>query len=654
MTPSDPASTATDNAARLELQSLRQQTATVQARAEHRERQRMQACATARLLLFAVFSVVAIRAVAERTSLAPVGLSALAFVAAVAIHTRVRDAHAWARRRRFLAEESLARLAGATGPGGAGTLPAQPCSALDAGLPVYRDEGRTDELDADTRQDLGVEGPAPSLWHLLDTTQTSLGARRLRRMLRHPLLDAADIRARQAAVAELARERAWRDELLAAFAVARGAPLARVPAFLAAPRLLEAGPLRGVALFCAAGLPASALAWITLPAARPVVLPAVLACAAVSLVLHGFLVRRALPLRDSYLEMEPLVKLASAVAPRVLAQAAGSVVLRELGQELSAWVSGRAGSRLATLRRALRFLHLHETGAMYPVLEMVTSWELNALFILEAGIKHHGATWERVAGALGELEALCALAVDADERGPGPWPEIVDGPPCLEIDSGVHPLLAARGAVPNDASLGGEARLLLVTGSNMAGKSTFLRMVALHVVLAQLGSPARARRVRLTPVRLRSLIHVRDSLADGKSYFLVEVERVRDLLQLTAREPRVLVVVDELFRGTNSVERVAASRAIARHWAATGALFVLATHDLDLARLADPERVPGTVAWHFPDEIVAGALRFPYRLQPGWSNTHNALRLLELSGYPETIVQAARAEAERRWAETGG
>jgi DNA mismatch repair ATPase MutS len=345
--------------------------------------------------------------------------------------------------------------------------------------------------------------------------------------------------------------------------------------------------------------------------------------------------------------------LAAAVAPRVLAHTPESPVLAGLRDELAAWVSGRAGSRLRTLRRALRFLHLHETGALYPVLEMATSWELNALFVLEAGIKHDGATWERVAGALGDLEALCALAVDADERAPGPWPEILSGPPALEIEQGVHPLLQGRGAVPNDARLGGATRLALVTGSNMAGKSTFLRMTALQVVLAQLGSPVRARSMRLSPLRLRSLIHVRDSLADGKSYFLVEVERVLELIRLTGQEAHVFVVVDELFRGTNSVERVAASRAIARHWAASRALFLLATHDLDLARLADPQDVPGTTAWHFPDEIQDGALRFPYRLQPGWSNTHNALRLLELAGYPPAIVQEARGEAAERWAQSG-
>jgi DNA mismatch repair ATPase MutS len=356
--------------------------------------------------------------------------------------------------------------------------------------------------------------------------------------------------------------------------------------------------------------------------------------------MHLALRRRTALLRDAYRELEPMVHVARAVAPPLAGatdptlQAAYAVLVRE----------AHAAPRIAA---ALRGLRLQDTGALYPVLEVLTSVELVSLCALEALVKRPGAGWERVAGALGDVEALVALAIDADERAPLAVPAIDAGPPHVEIEAGTHPLLDARRAVANDVALGGDVRLALVTGSNMAGKSTFLRMVAANVVLAQAGARVRARALRVTPLRVHAHIHVRDSLADGKSTFLVEVERVREVLDAAAASPDVLGILDELFRGTNSIERIAAGRAIAMHLAATGALFLVATHDPELAHLA-AERVPGTAALHFGDAIEAGRMVFPYRVAPGLARTRNALRLLEIAGYPPAVVAAARQEAGGR------
>ena len=130
--------------------------------------------------------------------------------------------------------------------------------------------------------------------------------------------------------------------------------------------------------------------------------------------------------------------------------------------------------------------------------------------------------------------------------------------------------------------------------------------------------------------------------------FKVEVERVREVIEVVGRQPQVLAVFDELFRGTNSIERIAAGRAIARHLAASGGLFLLATHDHELARLAEEDAADGVVAWHFGDDVVDGTLHFSYALQPGVSRAHNAIRLLEEAGYPSAIVSRARAEAGQR------
>jgi DNA mismatch repair ATPase MutS len=303
--------------------------------------------------------------------------------------------------------------------------------------------------------------------------------------------------------------------------------------------------------------------------------------------------------------------------------------------------------RLPVVAQQLRMLHLQELGFLYGVLQLVTLWDLHWLLALEEEVKRDPRRFARLAGALADLEAHVALATYAAEQAGTCWPDILAEPsPRLEIESGEHPLLAFGTAVPNDVRLADETRVAIVTGSNMSGKSTFLRMVALNVVLAQIGVPVRARGMRLVPLTLHAHIHVRDSLADGKSTFLVEVERVHEILAAAQSSARMLGILDELFRGTNSRERLAASREIARHLAASGGLFLIATHDQELARLAVEDGVSGLFAVHFRDTIVDGRMVFPYTVEPGIASSTNAIRMLEIAGYPPELVRRARAAAE--------
>ena len=590
----------------------------------------------ARLAIFAAGAYWSVRAAAGRDGAAAAAITWVVFALVVAVHRRVRargETAAWAAQ---LARESAARLAGGRGPGVAVTLPAAPVSPLDAAAPVYRDDEPEHALSAWAIEDLGVDGGRTSLVALLDTTQTLFGARRLRRMLQRPLIDADAIRARQSAVAVLAAARDRRDALLLAFRAARGASLVRLPAFLAAPRLLHGHGIAVVAVVCAVAQIAALLSLRRFPQAVPVLA----AAAATSFALHLALRQRIALLRDGYRELEPLVRVARG-ATQALAPATDAILGAAHG------VLQRETREVSRIAAALRGLHIQDTGALYPILELVTSVELLSLCVLEAVVKRRGGGWERVAGALGDVEALAALAVDADERVPNAVADIVGGEPQIELVAGQHPLLDADKAVANDIHLGGDVRLALVTGSNMAGKSTFLRTVAANVILAQAGARVRARALRVTPLRVHAHIHVRDSLADGKSTFLVEVERVRAVLEAADRDRFVLGILDELFRGTNSIERIAAGRAIATHLAATGALFLVATHDPELAQLA-VEGTVGTTAVHFGDEIVEGRMHFPYRLQPGQARTRNALRLLDIAGYPPALVRAARHDAATR------
>lgn len=626
--------------------AARTQEARAHAQRERSRRALSRLLGNLRLVIFAAAVAVTIQAERGRFGAGRLGtLSAwLAFAVLVVYHGRIQSQQETSRRRRLLAEESAARLHGGAGPGAGALPPPLPRTALEAGHAVHLPEPATHALSAWALEDLGVEGAAPSLFAMLDTTQTSLGSRRLGFLLRHPILDVDAIRDRQRAVFELVRDADACDALRLAFFHGREAPLERIAAFLALPRLLPGRLFRLTVAVCGILAPAA----LAVSLRRPEFLPLALLTLAIGVGCQ-FATRRATALlRDAYLELEPLVRAAMDVAPLLRARTPESDRLRSIRQH----VLHDHAVPLPAIRLWIRMLRLHETGLLYGIVNVLTAWDLQWLLALESALERRRGRLETLVAALADLEAHLAIATWAAERRAVVFPRIHTGRAAeVDIRGGEHPLLPPGRVVANDVVLGGEERLVLVGGSNMAGKSTFLRMAALNTILAQIGSPVRAGAMSLVPLRLHANINVRDSLADGKSYFLVEVERVRDVLEAAAHDATVFGVFDELFRGTNSTERLAASREIARTLAASGGIFLLATHDQELMRLVCDEGVPGIGALHFRDEIEGGRMVFPYRAHAGVSRAHNALRLLELCGYPESIVGRARRFARAAFPE---
>ena len=595
---------------------------------------------TARLLVFIVFSVLLVETVQSSINLLWRGMlpAAVGFAALVWMHGHVRARRVRAWRRHTLASESLARMQSAQGPGAEARVPRAPCTALDAGQASLLSEGDAEALDPWAVQDLGIDGESPSLFTLLNTTQSSLGARRLRWMVRAPLLQPDAIQVRQAAIGELAADLSRRDACMLAACGARTLRLERLPTFLARSPELPGGWVRPVLAACGVLVPLLVGLGFVARAAWP-------AAGLVFILLFALswpIRQRVGAVRETWLELEPLLRVIQETARSLASWEPKSIVLQSQCRAFAT-----ASAARACVPAALHFtwlLHLRGMGFLYGVIELLTSWELHWLLALEARWRREPRALERIVEAYCDLEAILALAVFQAEHPEWCIPEIVAAPqPRLEIEAGAHPLLAQ--AVANDLRLGGERRVAVVTGSNMAGKSTYLRMAALHCVAAQIGAPVRASSMRLTPLRLVANINVHDSLVDGKSYFLVEVERVQRILALAARETHVLGLFDELFRGTNSTERLAASLEVTRWLAACGGLFILATHEQEVAGLAGAADAPGIVALHFGEEIDGDQLVFPYRVQEGLATAHNALRWLERCGYPRELVARARARA---------
>ena len=194
-----------------------------------------------------------------------------------------------------------------------------------------------------------------------------------------------------------------------------------------------------------------------------------------------------------------------------------------------------------------------------------------------------------------------------------------------------HPLIPEEQCVPNDLRLGGELRLLIVSGSNMSGKSTLLRSVGLNTVLAWAGAPVCASRLAISPLMVGASIRVLDSLQDGRSRFYAEITRLREIVNLAAGSRTVLFLIDELLSGTNSHDRRIGASAIMRSLIDRGAIGMITTHDLALAHIADD--LPGrAVNVHFADTFVDGRLQFDYRLLPGVVERSNALDLMRSVG----------------------
>jgi DNA mismatch repair ATPase MutS len=197
-----------------------------------------------------------------------------------------------------------------------------------------------------------------------------------------------------------------------------------------------------------------------------------------------------------------------------------------------------------------------------------------------------------------------------------------------------HPLIPAGRKVCNDFALEAPGHIVIITGSNMAGKSSFLRAVGVNLCLAYAGGPVNAGRLACLPLRVFTSIRVSDSVTDGFSYFYAEVRRLRALLDALDEDDErpVCFLIDEIFRGTNNRERLIGSRAYIRALAGRRGLGVIATHDLELVRLADA--LPGLRNQHFRDAVIDGRMVFDYRLRPGPCPTTNALKIMHMEGLP--------------------
>jgi DNA mismatch repair ATPase MutS len=290
-----------------------------------------------------------------------------------------------------------------------------------------------------------------------------------------------------------------------------------------------------------------------------------------------------------------------------------------------------AGSQaIARLRTIVEYIRSLENPIMRAI-NIPLMYAVQVAYAAEAWRSAHGAAVRSWLKAAGEVEALLSLSAYSYEHPADPFPEFVEGHPCFIAERLGHPLIPTTKCVRNSISVCGETRVLLISGSNMSGKSTLMRTVGINTVLAMAGAPVRAHRLQLTPLQIGASILINDSLQEGSSRFYAEITRLRHICDLAEKNPPVLFLLDELLQGTNSKDRLIGAEGVVRALLASGAIGLISTHDLALTNIGEQKdsRLHNV---HLQDEIGDGKMKFDFKLQDGVVTKSNGIELMRLIG----------------------
>ena len=286
-----------------------------------------------------------------------------------------------------------------------------------------------------------------------------------------------------------------------------------------------------------------------------------------------------------------------------------------------------ASRQIDRLRKLVALLDARRNQFFAPF-ALLLLWTTHIAFAIERWRAESGSEIGQWIATIAEMEALLSLSSFAFEHPAFVMPQVIDGEALFDGDAIGHPLIPDDRRVVNDVRIGGPLRLLMVSGSNMSGKSTLLRAIGVNTILGLTGAPVCATRLRLSPMAVGASISLNDSLQEGASRFYAEILRIRDILRMT---PPLLFLLDEVLGGTNSHDRRIGAEAIIRGLVGRGAIGLATTHDLALAEIA-AELGPQAANVHFEDQIEDGRVTFDYRMQPGVVKKSNALELMRAVG----------------------
>jgi hypothetical protein len=458
-----------------------------------------------------------------------------------------------------------------------------------------------------------------SLFELLSSARTRMGEDTLAQWLLSPS-SVETILARHACVVELRERLDFREELAVLGEDARvGVHPGALLAWAEAPNQLGRRWIRWTALLLPLLAVASAFVWHYLGTPTPLLL-VLLIEAGLAYRLKSDLARVIFATESAFADL----KLFSALLTRLEREPLQAPALQKLIRKLSSHTL-EASRTIARLSRIVSLVESRRNPIM-AVLDVPLMYSVNVALAAERWRHAHGKVVRSWIEVVGELEALLSIAAYSYEHPHDPFPEFADGPASFRATELGHPLIPTGRSIRNDVGIDGNTRVLLVSGSNMSGKSTLLRSVGINAVLAMAGAPVRARRLQLTPLQIGASIRINDSLHEGSSRFYAEITRLRQLHDLAGGDLPLLFLLDELLQGTNSKDRRIGAEGVVRAFLHRRAIGLISTHDLALTDIASLRNV------HFQDDLVNGRMSFDFKLRDGPVAKSNGVELMRSIG----------------------
>lgn len=477
--------------------------------------------------------------------------------------------------------------------------------------------------------DLDVFGHG-SLFEMICRAATASGQSKLARWLTDPAHEVAEVVARQQAVTELRDQVDFREEMaVVAGEATAGLEEQQIAQWTAAEPVRFAAWERIVAIV----LPLITLTVVFL-AARPLLLlgPSLVPVWGLLIVL-GLQWAFARTLGDRTVAVVAGVERAEPALgqlARILRVTDGRNFESPRLRAIVERIRGDAARQIEGLQKLVNLLDARRNQFFAPI-GMLLLWSSNLAALIERWRRRNGAALRQWIDSVAEIEALSSLASFACENPSFAMPEIGEGAPRFEATGLGHPLIPAPRRIANDLRLDPTLRLLIISGSNMSGKSTFLRSTGVAAVLAFAGAPVCAKSLRITPMNIGASIRINDSIQEGSSRFYAEILRIRQILDLGREEKPLLFLLDEILHGTNSHDRRIGAGAVIFRLVESGGIGLVSTHDLALAEIVG---VIGSHAAnvHFEDHIENGKMVFDYRMREGVVQKSNALELMRSVG----------------------
>ena len=507
----------------------------------------------------------------------------------------------------------------------------QELAALDYDTSAFADGNEYTDPSHLYAFDLDVYGPR-SLFQYLNRTCTQPGHTRLAAWLGQHLEHKADIEARQEAVRELCAMADFRQQFRVTGLLHKGksADEDELRAWATSPSLFRSRPLLralpylvgSVNLICLVLVIAGVLsgtAWAVLW----------IGFAMLSFIFTGQVTRiqnvygKKLQILGTYARLLRLMDRQTWHAP----------LLQDIQQE-----SGNASHAILRLNKLMNELDQRNNYLMYTVLNGTFFWELWQMMRIERWKEQYAASLPGWLNAIGRTDALLSLATFAYNHPDYTYPTLTDATEhsfTFRATALGHPLMHRDRCVRNDFRMEQQPEFIIITGANMAGKSTYLRTVGINFLLACIGAPVCATQMELTPVRLVTSLRTSDSLTDNESYFFAELKRLKLIIDKLKAGECLFIILDEILKGTNSTDKQKGSLALIRQFMSLQANGIIATHDLALGTLADlfPDRIRN---YRFEADITGDTLTFSYRLRPGVAQNMNACFLMQRMGIAVT------------------